>query len=102
MGVQLSCVDLFSGAGGLSAGLRSAGFELAAALESVPRFAATHAANFPKCSTVVASAAELSARDFASIAGLRPGSVDLVAGGPPCQTFSTIGAPKIKHVSRKD
>lgn len=91
------CIDLFAGAGGLSAGFRDAGFEIAAALESVERYSQTHELNFPTCKTVTAGADELSPKDFSEKVSLgrRP---EVIIGGPPCQTFSTIGRAKIRHV----
>lgn len=99
---KLFCIDLFSGAGGLGTGFKAAGFEIVAALESIPAFAKTHAANFPGCHTVVADIERMSPKLFASKVGIAPGSVDVIVGGPPCQTFSTIGTPKIQHVTGKD
>jgi DNA (cytosine-5)-methyltransferase 1 len=93
---------MFSGAGGLSAGLRAAGFQVRGAIECVSRFAETHAKNFPESRTVTASAAELTPKEFRSRTDIKPGTIDLVAGGPPCQTFSTIGTPKIRHVTNRD
>ena len=92
-----TCIDLFAGAGGMSAGFESAGFEIVAALETVPVFAKTHSRNFPQCATIVEDAQNLSPAAFAQRAGLsvRP---DIIIGGPPCQTFSTIGNAKIRHV----
>lgn len=99
--MHLNCVDLFSGAGGLSAGFRKAGFDVIASLESVPVYSNTHAANFPGCRSVTASAENLSPEEFAEKAGIE-NHVDVLIGGPPCQTFSTIGAPKIRHVTGTD
>lgn len=98
MARSLRCIDLFAGAGGMSAGFRTAGFDVVAALESIPAFAKTHELNFPEARVVVAKAQDLSASDFAAQASIK-GSIDVIVGGPPCQTFSTIGAPKIQHVA---
>lgn len=94
-------VDLYSGAGGLSLGLEQAGFDVACAVEYDPVHAATHRYNFPDAPVLCddASALGVSSLRESTAHGwsLRnPGSqwddkIDLVAGGPPCQGFSTIG-----------
>lgn len=99
--MALTCIDLFSGAGGMSEGFRSIGIEPIAALEAVAPFARTHQLNFPACATVVAKAEELAPGSFERAANLRT-SPDVIIGGPPCQTFSTIGRAKIRHVSKHD
>lgn len=95
------CIDLFAGAGGLSAGFRDAGFEIGAALESISRFSQTHALNFPDCKTVTADANDLPPEAFAEKVSL-PRRPQVIIGGPPCQTFSTIGQAKIRHLNGCD
>lgn len=99
--MALTCVDLFSGAGGMSAGFQRAGFEPVAALEAVQPFAATHRENFPSCATVVGKAEDISPATFMKLANLKS-TPDIIIGGPPCQTFSTIGGAKIQHLRRDD
>ena len=70
-------IDLFSGAGGMSLGLEQAGFQVAAAVEYDPVHAATHEFNFPRCSTLCASVANIDADEILSRSGLRKGGVDL-------------------------
>lgn len=79
----MRAIDIFSGAGGLSAGLRSAGWEVVAAVEFDKWAARTHHANFPESETIQA--------DIRSIDWRRFQNIDLVAGGPPCQPFSVSG-----------
>ena len=82
-----TAIDLFAGAGGLSLGLRRAGFEVRAAADN-DRFAVeTYRKNLGdhvlQCdlSTVEPSA-------LLELAHLASGECDLLAGGPPCQGFS--------------
>ena len=79
-------VDLFSGAGGLSLG-----FDVVAAVEVDPIHAAIHKFNFPKCAVFPQSIRLLSGEEIRERAGLGNRTVDVVAGGAPCQGFSLIG-----------
>jgi len=95
-------IDLFSGAGGMSSGFVSAGFQIIAALESIPVFAATHKENFPNCVTICRDITTLSAAEFSLLTGACPEDIDVVIGGPPCQPFSNIGAPKINSLNKNN
>lgn len=99
---RLKVVDLFCGAGGMSAGFALAGYQLVGALEFIPVFAASHAANFAGCITVCDDISTMSAKRFAARIGVKPGEVDIVVGGPPCQPFSNIGTPKIRSIRGED
>lgn len=90
-----SVISLFTGAGGLDLGLDAAGFSTRVAVE-VDRFAQeTLALNqhhfrgrrFP----ILGDITQYQASDIVDASGIAPGDVDLVAGGPPCQSFSTAG-----------
>jgi site-specific DNA-cytosine methylase len=71
-------IDVCAGAGGLSLGLRRAGFETHG-VEHDPDAVETHRANVGPC-------------DLADITTWHPPrSADLVAGGVPCQPFSVAG-----------
>ncbi len=89
-------IDLFSGAGGLSLGLEQGGFSIVAAVDSDSVAIETHAANFPGLTWV---------GDLSNPAGFIKQldqwgieSVDLLAGGPPCQPFSRAGTAKIGNL----
>lgn len=83
-------VDLFSGAGGLSFGLERAGIKSVISNEIEKDFAKTHSFNFPSCRMLNKSIIEVDFRSEVASMGLE-GRIDLVAGGPPCQGFSTVG-----------
>ena len=83
-------VDLFSGAGGLSLGLERAGIKSVIANEIEKDFAKTHSLNFPGCKMLNKSISEVDFRLEVDSLGLK-GRIDIVAGGPPCQGFSTVG-----------
>ena len=84
----MKAVDLFCGCGGLSAGLRSAGFEVAAGVDFDAASLQTYRENFPQGQAFQADLTDRNAADLLAEIGLRPGEVDLLAGGPPCQGFS--------------
>lgn len=98
-------VDLFAGAGGLSLGLEQAGFDVVSSVEYDPVHATTHAFNFPLTDVLCDDAADLSEEKLRSSikrgwTNHHPettwdGSVDLVAGGPPCQGFSWMGKRQV-------
>lgn len=80
---MIRSLDLFAGAGGLTAGLHAAGpFETVAAVEMDPQAAASFAATF---GDVVACA------PIGDWLGGEVPEVDVVVGGPPCQGFSLLG-----------
>ena len=92
-------IDLFCGAGGLSVGLEEGGFSVVAAADSDPVATETHAANIQGLTWT---------GDLSNPSGfLRQldnwgiEDVDLLAGGPPCQPFSTAGLSKIGDLVRR-
>lgn len=90
---RLIALDLFAGAGGLSEGLREAGFTSLYANEISPRYAQTFAKNHPQTHVERGDIRKVDAQNVRRGLGLARGELDLIAGGPPCQGFS-INAPK--------
>lgn len=90
--MTLTALDLFCGAGGLTRGLLDAGVQVAGAVDSWPIAVESYRRNFPGHSAVVADVSTLDGETISRL-GL-PSTVDIVAGGPPCQGFSIqrIGA----------
>ena len=89
---MFTSIDLFAGAGGLSTGLTQAGFQPLFASELHPKYAAAYALNHQETDVAVDDIRQVDARDVRTRFGLKPGDLDLLAGGPPCQGFS-INAP---------
>lgn len=81
--MQLTSIDLFCGAGGLSLGLERAGFQPVLGLDINRDACATYRRHFPGVEVVERSVTGV---DFRRWRG-----VDLIAGGPPCQPFSNGG-----------
>ena len=91
-------VSLFSGAMGLDIGLEQAGrFSVVAAVEQEHAFCETIRANHAagrlpaEFRLFERDIKELDPADILEATGLRVGELDLLVGGPPCQSFSTAG-----------
>lgn len=79
-------VDLFCGAGGMSAGLQEAGFELAMGFDHWEPALATYRRNLgPHVQPLDLGEVEAAVTKVSAFAP------DLIAGGPPCQDFSSAG-----------
>jgi len=87
-----SFIDFFSGAGGLSCGLEHVGFNPLLAVEISPVYAKTYKLNNPDTKVIEKDIRLIKTKEFKEIAGIKSGTLDLIAGGPPCQGFS-INAP---------
>lgn len=87
---MLRAIDLFSGCGGLSLGLRRAGFLVAAAVELDPRAQETYRLNHPSVRLYGDDIRRLDPRVVLRDLSLKPGELDLLAGCPPCQGFSRL------------
>lgn len=90
--------DLFSGAGGLSLGLKQAGIEVVLGVDHYAEAVRTHAHHFNGMSMdwdladpdTISQVAELLVRC----------KIEVLAGGPPCQPFSKAGRSGIRHLVR--
>lgn len=84
MKIRPTCIDLFSGAGGLSLGLKMAGWNALVASDFDGTACSTYRYNFPGTDVIEGDVRNI---DWTSLRG----KVDLIAGGPPCQPFSVAG-----------
>lgn len=83
-------IDLFSGCGGLTLGLRQAGFRVIGAVECEKLAAQTYRSNHPKVHLWEQDIRDLSVKQVAEKLRLKVGELDLLAGCPPCQGFSSM------------
>lgn len=86
MSLNIKCVDLFCGCGGMSLGFEASGFNIVAGIDNWKAAIQVYEKNFnhpiiEKDLMDVEGSAEL-------IAEYTP---DIIIGGPPCQDFSTAG-----------
>ncbi|MWG36683.1 DNA cytosine methyltransferase [Halomarina oriensis] len=85
-------IDLFCGAGGFTQGLKNAGYEVCWAIDSDAAAVEAYQENhnhevLPE--DIRGTEPETDGPD------IEPGELDLIAGGPPCPSFSMIGRSKL-------
>jgi len=98
--VSKNFIDLFCGAGGLSLGFERAGFKCVGAIDISKACINTHKLNFPDCVSINTDISKINPGEFSKKIGNK--NIDLIIGGPPCPTFSTIGHAKIKSIKGKN
>lgn len=101
-------LELCSGCGGMSLGLKSAGFELTAHVESDPAAAQTYALNLTPTGmtnkkwslprNMVKSSAHDLVRDL-DLPVNTSAAFDVLAAGLPCQAFARIGRSKLREIA---
>ena len=96
----LTAIDLFCGAGGLSEGLRQAGFHVLAGNDFDEAAGATYERTHKEARFLRGPIQNLLARDFLRASGLKAGQLDVLAGGPPCQAYSVYNHQRGMHDER--
>lgn len=91
-----TAIDLFSGAGGLSLGLQDAGFSVLAGADSDPFATETYLANLGGLCYLGDLSDPEDFLDHLGAWGIK--TIDLLAGGVPCQPFSRAGRSKIRSL----
>ena len=87
---QYNVIDLFSGVGGLSYGFsRFSQFNIIAANEIEKDISIAYKMNHPKVEMLNCDINSLTEEVLSKVLNGR--SVDIVIGGPPCQSYSTLG-----------
>lgn len=88
--MRLTAFDLFCGAGGMTAGLNEAGFDVVGAIDNNALAVAGYRTNHPTTRVWEADIRTLDPAEVASELGIGHRELDLLAGCPPCQGFSSI------------
>ena len=89
--------DIFCGAGGSSAGARSAGIDMIAGIDMCPTATATYAANFPDAHVLTESLENVDISRFRD----QVGEVDILLASPECRNHTCAkGAMPIDESSR--
>ncbi len=96
--MKYSVVSIFSGAMGLDIGLEQTGrFQVVACVEKEHAFCETIRANrragklHPRLVVFERDIGGMEPGEILDATGLKAGEIDVLAGGPPCQSFSTTG-----------
>ena len=94
LGNRPVAIDLYAGVGGLSLGMKQAGFDVVAGVEADPLTARYYRYNHPE--TEVLTKPVVAAIKEPLVATMPSGrQLALVVGGPPCQGFSWAGRRRV-------
>ena len=88
--MTLTAIDIFAGGGGLTLGLQRAGFKVLAAVEIEQHAYTTYKANHPEVRCLKQDVRTVTGADLLDVAGVE--KIDLLAGCPPCQGFTSLTA----------
>ncbi|MEW5922369.1 MAG: DNA cytosine methyltransferase [Candidatus Zixiibacteriota bacterium] len=91
-------MDLFSGCGGLSEGMRKAGFSVVAALDNDSDSIKTYRLNHPKTHVFDRDIRDIKISEVKSV--INGKTLHLLAGCPPCQGFSSVRRLNRKRSTR--
>ena len=86
--MALTAIDVFAGGGGLTVGLKRAGFQVVCAVEKEEHACATYRANHPLVRLLEQDITEVSGDGLLNIVGRN--AIDLLAGCPPCQGYTSL------------
>lgn len=85
-----TAIDLFSGIGGLTCGLKQAGFTVLAGVEIDHPTAIIYRKNNLQTKTYISDIAKLDPSSVMQELGIKKSELTLLAGCPPCQGFSSL------------
>ncbi len=86
----LKAIDLFCGVGGLTEGLKQAGFDVIGAVEIDPLVSKAYQMNHPHTYLWNKPIQNISAKEIFDALKIHKGELDLLAACPPCQGFSSL------------
>ena len=85
-----SAVDCFAGCGGMTEGLKAAGYNVLGAIEIDAAACEVYSLNHPEVRLWPNDVRKISAAAILKTLNVRKGELDLLGGCPPCQGFSTL------------
>lgn len=95
-----TAIDLFCGAGGLTEGMRQAGFHVLAGNDFDETAGGTFSATHKEAEFLGGPIQDINATRLLKAAGLKKGELDCLVGGPPCQAFSVYNHQRGMHDER--
>lgn len=99
--MRFTAIDLFCGGGGLTLGLKKAGFRVVVAIDSDDLSSATYRRNHPRTQVVTDDISTIDPAMLLTEKAMKPTELDLLSGCPPCQGFSTIRTKNGAHEIRE-
>jgi DNA (cytosine-5)-methyltransferase 1 len=97
---NITAIDVFAGGGGLTVGLKRAGFNVFSAIEIEDNAYATYKANHPEVNAFKQDVKTINGEHLRQLSPT--GSVDLLAGCPPCQGFCSLTSKYRKEDLRNE
>jgi len=94
-------VSLFSGCGGIDLGFEAAGFQTKAVLDIALYAGETLRKNFPEAKVIAPPLYSGDITDPTAVNQLPARGVDVLVGGPPCQSFSIAAAQRFLKSDKK-
>lgn len=85
---ELTVIDLFCGAGGLSEGFKQAGFHVLVGQDNNEAAGATFKASHQEAKFLGGPIEKVTPQILLKAAGMKRGQIDVIIGGPPCQGYS--------------
>lgn len=98
---QYVAVDLFCGAGGLSLGLKNSGINVRLGIEINPVAATTYYNNL-KTDVIISDIRQITSQFILDRLKISPKELFLLAGCPPCQTFSSLQKDDVREDERNN
>lgn len=89
--MKFKAVDLFCGAGGLSAGLKKSGFQIYLGIDIDEAALKTYKHNFKRTKLLKKDIKLVTGDEVTKLTGIKKHDNFLLAGCPPCQGFSSLG-----------
>lgn len=92
--MKYKVMDLFAGVGGLSYGFaNNSNFEILLANEIDKDIAKAYSLNHPQVKMICCDIKNITKKQICDLLGTN--AIDVVIGGPPCQSYSTLGKRKM-------